>query len=79
MIGSSMGGYLACRWTELHPERVSSLFLLCPAFNFIENTKQAIFGGEDMFRKWKKQGYLDVKDFVDKPVKLHWQFIEDAK
>lgn len=114
LIGSSMGGYLSCRWAQLHPERVESLFLLCPAFHFVENTKNAIFGGlfclytclhpsrkvffvflnlffltfipknnsttgEEAFVKWKQQGYLEVKDFTDKPAKLHWKFVEDIQ
>jgi pimeloyl-ACP methyl ester carboxylesterase len=30
LIGSSMGGYIAARYAELHPEQVAKLVLLCP-------------------------------------------------
>ena len=76
IIGSSMGGYLAARWAELHPERVDELILLCPAFEFAKRWPSII--GEDNFAKWKQQGHFSLPDGTGTPVDVHYGLVEDA-
>jgi pimeloyl-ACP methyl ester carboxylesterase len=76
-IGSSMGGYLAARWAELHPDVVDRMILLCPGFNLVDRWPD-IFG-EEVFEQWEKRGMRMVPDGSGTPTPLHWDFIEDAR
>lgn len=53
MIASSLGGYVASRFTELNPEVVDSLILLAPAFNI----EKGLSMGIDI-QKWEKEGEI---------------------
>lgn len=75
-VGSSMGGYLAARWAQLHPERVDRLILLCPAFDFVERWPQII--GPDNFARWRERGYASLPDGTGTPVDVHYGLVEDA-
>ena len=44
-VGSSLGGWLAARWAELHPERVDRLLLLCPGFHLAERWPHLVGAG----------------------------------
>ena len=76
LIGSSMGGFVAARWAQLHPERVDRLLLLCPAFDFVERWPQLL--GPDNFARWREQGYFSLPDGSGKPVDVHFGLVEDA-
>lgn len=76
LIGSSMGGYLAARWAELHPERVGRLVLLCPGFD-LNHRLPALVGADGMAR-WHSHGRLAFPDGAGVPTLLHWGFVEDA-
>lgn len=76
LIGSSMGGYVAARWAQLHPERVDRLLLLCPAFDFVERWPALI--GADNFERWREQGRFPLPDATGTPVEVHFGLIEDA-
>ncbi len=72
-----MGGYLAARWAELHPERIGALVLLCPAFDLPGRWEKD--HGQDLMNTWKKAGSLTIPDATGTPKQLEWTFIEDAR
>lgn len=76
LAGSSMGGYLAARWAELHPERVDRLFLLCPGFDL--PARWPLILGRDQIDRWRRDGMLPVEDATGQKRPLHWKFVEDA-
>ncbi|PRP90268.1 Alpha/beta hydrolase family protein [Enhygromyxa salina] len=75
-VGSSMGGYLAARWAQLHPERVDRLILLCPAFDFVARWPTLI--GPDNFERWRERGHMSLPDGTGTPVDVHFGLVEDA-
>ncbi|MFH2000467.1 MAG: YqiA/YcfP family alpha/beta fold hydrolase [Planctomycetota bacterium] len=75
LSGSSMGGYLAARWAELHPDRVDRLALLCPGFNLGKRWPDLV--GRDRFAQWEREGTLLFSDATGKEVPVHWGLIED--
>jgi pimeloyl-ACP methyl ester carboxylesterase len=77
LVGSSMGGWLAARWAELHPDRVDRLVLLCPGFE-LSWRWPAILGPERMAR-WQREGALAFADAAGEQVDVHWGFLESAR
>lgn len=77
IVGSSMGGYLAARWTETRPEKVHKLILLCPGFNMHERWED-VFGKEAM-AQWQRDGQLPLPNAVGELVPVHWDLVEQAK
>ena len=77
LFGSSMGGYLAARWAELHPDRVERLVLLCPGFNLLERWPELV-GAQDMAR-WAAEGWLDFPDALGVDTPLHYEFVLDCQ
>lgn len=75
-IGSSMGGWLAARWAELHPERVERLALLCPGFELAARWP-AIVGQAGMDR-WKRDGFFSFPDAEGRMVPVHYAFFEEG-
>lgn len=76
-VGSSMGGFLAARWAQLHPSEVDSLVLLCPGFALTERWPDIV--GIDEFDRWREFGSLEMEDARGNLVPVHWGFIEDAR
>jgi pimeloyl-ACP methyl ester carboxylesterase len=77
LIGSSMGGYLATLWTQLHPERVARLVLLCPGFDLLSRWPQML--GEEAWARWQQDGALEFHDSAGVLTPVHFGFIEDAR
>ncbi|MBM4319860.1 MAG: alpha/beta fold hydrolase [Deltaproteobacteria bacterium] len=77
LSGSSMGGYLAARWAELHPARVDRLVLLCPAFDLIRRWEEQV--GAATMQRWQEQGFLELPDADGRLVPVHWRFVEEAR
>jgi pimeloyl-ACP methyl ester carboxylesterase len=75
--GSSMGGYLAARWAELHPHRVDRLVLLCPGFNL--RSRWEILIGREAMKRWEEEGSLELCDAFGQSVPVHWGLIEDIR
>jgi pimeloyl-ACP methyl ester carboxylesterase len=75
-VGSSMGGYIAARWAQLHPERVDRLILLCPAFDFVTRWPSMI--GQDNVDRWREQGSFALPDASGTLVDVHYGLVEDA-
>ncbi|MFV8752288.1 alpha/beta fold hydrolase [Nannocystaceae bacterium ST9] len=76
LIGSSMGGWVASRWAQLHPERVDRLLLLCPAFDF--TTRWPVLIGEQAFARWREQGSIPLADGTKQIVDVHYELFLDA-
>jgi uncharacterized protein len=76
LIGSSMGGWLAARWAELRPERVDSLVLLCPAFDFAALWPQLL--PEGALQRWRQKGWLMLPDADQRMHPVHWAFYEES-
>ena len=49
-----VGGYIAVRHAELHPDRVKKLVLLCPAFGLAARWRK--FLSADDLDRWKSSG-----------------------
>jgi len=75
-IGSSMGGWLAARWAELHPERVERLVLLCPGFDLA--TRWLSIVGTEGMEKWRADGSLLFPDGAGVLRRVHWGFYEEG-
>lgn len=74
-VGSSLGGWLAARWAELHPERVPRLLLLCPAFDIASRWPSIL--GEGALERWRA-GSLMLPDGSGTPRPLHYRFYEES-
>lgn len=59
LVGSSLGGLAAARVAEEDP-RVSSLFLMAPAFRLAERWRANL--GEAGLAKWRSRGWLEIDD-----------------
>jgi len=79
LIGSSMGGYLAARWAELHPARVRRLVLLCPGFDLL-NRLPVVFGDAQLYERWERDGVFRPGYGPDGArTRLLWDFVLDAR
>lgn len=76
-VGSSMGGWVAARWAQLHPERVARLLLLAPGFDLPSRWRALI--DEEQLRGWEERGWIEAKDGSGAPARLHWDFMADAR
>lgn len=76
VVGSSLGGWLAARWAELHPERVDRLVLLCPAFDLARRWPEMMSPGD--FERWRREGEMETEDASGAPARLHFAFYEEA-
>lgn len=76
-VGSSMGGWVAARWAELHPERVRRLVLLAPGFDLPNRWRQ--LGSPEELESWERRGWIEAEDGAGNPTRLHWGLMEDAR
>ena len=78
MMGSSLGGYLTAIYAEKHPEQVSRVILLAPAFRFLERWRSRFT--EQQLAAWKQGGAMPFYHYGDKKQRqLSYQLIEDAQ
>jgi pimeloyl-ACP methyl ester carboxylesterase len=80
LIGSSMGGLAAIhfvnRYKDAEARRVELLFLLAPAFDFMENRRQML--GEDGLLEWRRSGWWKVYNYAnDREERIHYGLAED--
>ena len=75
-VGSSMGGWLASRWAELHPEKVDRLVLLCPGFDLAARWPSIV--GPAAMDAWRREGSLLFADGAGVPRPVHWAFYEEG-
>ena len=76
-VGSSMGGWAAARWAELHPLRVARLLLLAPGFDLANRWRGLISDAE--LARWEQRGWIEAKDGSGVSTRLHWEFMLDAR
>lgn len=77
LIGSSLGGLAACRVAEEDP-RVSSLFLMAPAFRLAERWKTNL--GAAGVERWRTRGWLDVDDHAQrKQSRIDYGFLTELE
>lgn len=75
LVGSSLGGWLGARWSELRPARVRRLLLLCPAFDLAGRWPALLpKGAMEMWRR----GALLLPDASGTPTPVHYAFYEEA-
>jgi pimeloyl-ACP methyl ester carboxylesterase len=77
LIGSSMGGWLAARWAELHPERVARLVLLAPGLDLPQRWREVISPAE--LAAWERRGWIEGPRPGRESIRLHWGFMEEAR
>ena len=75
-IGSSIGGWLAARWAEQHPDRVERMVLLCPGFDLASRWPKIV--GAARMERWKRDGTLLFPDADGRPVPVHYGFYEEG-
>lgn len=76
LIGSSLGGYLAAYWANLHPGRVRRLVLLCPGFRLAERWPHMI--GTVGFERWRRDGAYPFVNGAGDFEEVHWGFYEES-
>ncbi len=74
-VASSLGGWVAARWAELHPDRVARLILLCPAFDLCARWTALASPGE--MERWRSEGSLVTADGAGTKTPLHYRFYEE--
>lgn len=76
LIGSGMGSYLCARWAQLHPDRVSKLVLLSPAFQFPTVVERMLKqdGEDNTLATWQEKG---MWSFFRGGLQVHYGLIED--
>lgn len=75
--GSSMGGYLTAKWAADNPDRVDSIFLLCPGFDLASRWPELL--EEGALDAWERDGTYPFEDGDGEVVDLHWDFLVDAR
>ena len=77
LIGSSLGGYLACLYAARHLH-INRLVLLAPAFNFYELFRRQL--GSRKLDHWKETGNLPVYHYaMNRQSSIGYQLMADAE
>jgi uncharacterized protein len=77
LIGSSMGGYLAALYASLHPDNVSRLVLLAPAFWFAHRWPDKL--GSQAVAEWERTGFREFFHYgYMRPMNVHWNLMADG-
>ncbi len=77
LIGSSMGGYLAARFAELHPEVVSRVLLLAPAFWFAQRWPDKL--GAEAVAEWERTGSREFFHYgYGRAMQVRWELMADG-
>ena len=76
LIGSSLGGWLTARWSQLRPDRVARALLLCPAFDIAGRWPAILPDGA--MERWRA-GSLMLPDGSGALTRLHYGFYEESQ
>ncbi len=76
LVGSSLGGWVAARWAELHPERIDRLVLLCPGFGL--GSRWSKLFSKVAMKRWEASGGHPFPDGAGELVDVHWGFYQES-
>jgi hypothetical protein len=77
LMGSSMGGYLAALYAARHPEAVTRMVLLAPAFGFARRWPERL--GAEQVEQWRSTGSMEVFHYGDGRARgLSYALLEDG-
>lgn len=76
LLGSSLGGWTAARFAELHPAGVRRLFLMCPAFDLCGRWPHMLPDGA--MDEWRRRGALVFADGAGVAQPVHYRFYEEC-
>lgn len=78
VVGSSMGGWIACHLALQHPTVVVGLIGIAAAPDFLEDIFET---SSDLQREeWKRNGFITLPtDYDNEPYCITWSLIEDAR
>ena len=76
LVGSSLGGYAAARFSELFPEAVERAVLYCPGFELSKIWPRVL--SPEALERWQKRGSLPFPNEAGKFVDVHHGFLEEA-
>jgi uncharacterized protein len=77
LIGSSLGGLLACRVAEEDP-RVAAVFAMAPAFHLAERWRTKL--GEAGWEAWRRDGWREVLDYATgRQARIDFGFVEELE
>ncbi|HWL88673.1 MAG TPA: YqiA/YcfP family alpha/beta fold hydrolase [Polyangiaceae bacterium] len=77
VFGSSLGALTACRVAE-RDARICALVLLAPAFSIAPRWRKRL--GEDEWRRWEREGYLEIDDHAERRrARIHFDFIRELE
>lgn len=76
IIGSSFGGLTTVWLAEKYPQKIDSIILLAPAFNFKNQWLPKL--SAETLKQWQDTGYLSVYHYGEKrELPLNYQFLVD--
>ncbi len=78
VVGSSMGGWIACHLALLHPDKVSALLGIATAPDFLED----IFEKSSHLQResWKRRGFTSLPtEYGTHPYTISWNLLHDAR
>ena len=78
LIGSSMGGWLACLAALARPERVKSMVLIAPAADFTDKLMQPSLGPEALLAIEQDGHWMRPSDYGDEGYPITKALIEDG-
>ena len=78
IVGSSMGGWIACLFARAHPERVAALVGIAAAPDFTEDSFWAGFSDDERDRLMREGRVLVPSDY-EEPYAVTRRFIEDGR
>jgi pimeloyl-ACP methyl ester carboxylesterase len=77
LIGSSLGAYLAALYSAAHPESVTRVVLMAPAFDFHHLWQEEL--GQGKLSEWRENGTISIYHYgAGREAELGFQFLEDA-
>ena len=78
LFGSSLGGYLAALYASRHPDTITALVLLAPAFQFPSRWRERYTPEE--LEKWKRDGSVPVYHYGEnRELELGYHLMEDSE
>lgn len=78
VIGSSMGGWIACHLAIQYPQKIIGIIGLAAAPDFLEDIFLKL--PQSQQDQWKRDGFLSLPtEYNPVPYRISWQLLEDAR